>query len=82
MSDDLLKNKINKRLEKMDNKQLQSAYQIIKELSIQGEYENTKLNKSLLQEKINKGVNELDNKKGTDFKAFLDEMKLKYSSEK
>lgn len=82
MSDDLIKNKINKRLEKMDNKQLQSAYQILKELSTQGDYQNIRLNKNLLETKINKGISELDNKEGTDFKKFLSEMKLKYGSEK
>lgn len=80
MSISTLKNKIYKSIEKMDDRQLQSAYQIFKEFENQQEFENIKIDKNLIEKKIAKGISQLNNNGGTDFRTFLNKMNLKYSS--
>lgn len=82
MSTDIIKNKIHKSLEEMDERQLKSAYQIIKEFVIQQKYADIHVDQDFVETKIDKGVLELDNEEGTDFRTFLNEMNSKYASEK
>ena len=82
MSTATLKNKIYKSLEKMDDRQLQSAYQIFKEFESQQDSKNIKIDKNLVEKKIAKGVIQLDNNEGSDFRIFLNRMNSKYSREK
>lgn len=82
MTTSILKNKIYTSLEKMDENQLQSAYQIFKEFENQQYLGNIKIDKNLVESKIAKGVSQLDNNEGTDFRTFLNKMNLKYGSEK
>jgi len=82
MSTDIIKNKIHKSLEEMDERQLKSAYQIIKEFVIQQKYADIHVDQDFVETKIDKGVLELDNEEGTDFRTFLNEMNFKYASKK
>lgn len=82
MSTSTLKNKIYKSLERMDDRQLQSAYQIFKEFESQQDSTNIKIDKILVKKKIAKGIIQLDNNEGSDFITFLNKMNSKYSSEK
>ena len=82
MSTSTLKNKIYKSLDKMDDRQLQSAYQIFKEFESQQDSKKLKIDKSLIEKNITKGMIQLENNEGSDFKTFLNKMDLKYSSVK
>jgi len=77
-----LKDKINKRLEELDAKHLQSAHFIIKELVNQQKYSAIKNNKSINEAKIARGIYQLDNGEGTEFSLFLNEMQAKYGRKK
>ena len=81
MSTDI-KNKIHKSLKEMDEKQLQSAYQVIKEFVIQLKYADIQVDQDVVETQIAKGSLELDNGEGTNFKTFLNEMNFKYGSKK
>ena len=78
MSEVILKNKIHKSLEQMDASQLQAAWLILKALSNQQKYANTKVDELAVHTQIAKGIEQLDNGEGTDFGIFLNEMQENY----
>ncbi len=78
MSEATLINKINKSLQQMDASQLQSAWLILKALSNQQKYTNTKTDELVVDVQIAKGIEQLDNGEGTDFGIFLNEMQAVY----
>lgn len=82
MTQMLLKNKIAKSLDEMDLDQLKTAYLLLKELSEQAKLKLVPLNKSVVDRKIEIGLTQLHNGEGTDFGAFLNEMKAKYGEAK
>lgn len=82
MSEVKLKSKIHKSLEQMDASQLQAAWLILKALSNQQKYANTKVDELAVHAQIAKGIKQLDNGEGTDFGIFLNEMQAAYGSKK
>ncbi len=78
MSEVKLKNEIYKHLEQMNATQLQSAWLILKALSNQQKYTNTKTDELVVDVQIAKGIEQLDNGEGTDFGIFLKEMQTSY----
>ena len=80
MSEVSLKNKIHKSLDQMDADQLKSAWLILKALSNQKKYANTKIDEPALNAQIAKGIEQLDNGEGTDFGIFLNEMQAGYGN--
>lgn len=80
MSTKELKSKIEETLNLMDEKQLESAWLILKEISKQEQYEQKSIDKALLDKKISTGIKQLDRGEGTDFSQFLNEMEVKYGS--
>lgn len=82
MSEVTLKNKIHKSLEQMDADQLKSAWLILKALSNQQKYVNTKINEDAVNAQIAKGIEQLDNGEGTDLSVFLNEMQARYGNRK
>ncbi len=81
MSSAVLKNKINKSLETMDEDHLKSAYIILKEFANQQKHGGLKVN-HLVDAKIIQGIQQLDNNEGTDFKQFLNDMHQAYGKKK
>lgn len=77
-----IKDKIRKSLDSMSESQLKSAWLILKELRNQKQYQEVKVDKITVDEKIAAGIKQLDNNEGTDFREFLNEMKLTYGNKK
>jgi hypothetical protein len=82
MSAEVLKNKIKKSLDEMDEIHLKHAYDILKQIVQQQKYANIKIDRHLINSKLNKGIEQLDNNEGSDFRLFLNEMQEKYAKKK
>jgi hypothetical protein len=82
MAASILKNKINKQLEQMNEQELKSAWRLLQEFSNQQKFSLIKINKKEVDKKIAKGIQQLDNGEGTDFRAFLNEMQTEYGRKK
>lgn len=82
MSRILLKNKINKSLEDLNESNLHSAYIILKELLNQQNCRDTKFDKKFIGLKLTTGIKQLDNDEGTDFGSFLNEIQANYGKKK
>lgn len=77
-----IKDKIRKSLDSMSESQLKSAWLILKELRNQEQYQEVKVDRIIVNEKIAIGIKQLDNNEGTDFREFLNEMKVTYGNKK
>jgi len=82
MSAEVLKSKIAKSLNEIDEVHLKHAYGLLKQLVQQQKFSNINLDKKAINYKIDKGIEQLNNGEGTDFGIFLNEMRKKYAKKK
>jgi hypothetical protein len=73
-----IKKKIQTSLDQMNDKQLQSAWLILKELGNQKQYDAVIIDKSALHKNLTLGIEQLNNDEGKDFRLFLNEMQEQY----